>query len=461
MEQDDALLAAWKETLAHKGDAPAVLNTRGEVVRSFSQIEEEAQKFARKIDMFASGGVLAVQIGNDDSWPAIFLASLRRRLVVLPLEQTISEAQRDAVFKTSGVVAAAISRGRDVEILPPGTAAATTRFENGISLLKLTSGTTAQPRVVQFTSRQLLTDCAQICDTMGIRAVDLNFGVISISHSYGFSNLLTPLLARAVPMVLSGDRTPRAVLDDLAKTEATVFPGTPLLFQALAEIEQQPRVPKLRLCISAGAPLPREVATKFRAEFNQRIHSFYGASECGGICYDRDGLDEIDGYVGEAMKGVDLALLEPEAEVSQVRVRSAAVGAGYFPASEPDKLGDGVFTPDDLLAKCGKGFRVAGRLSDVINVAGKKVHPAEIEALLRNVPGVREVVAFGRESPRRHEEVAACVVVEAGLSESQLLEFCRQRLASWQVPRRIFVVDQIPVSERGKVSRRELARRFA
>ena len=131
------------------------------------------------------------------------------------------------------------------------------------SLLKLTSGTTAAPRAIRFRSEQLLADCDQICDTMGITDVDLNFGVIPISHSYGFSNLLTPLLVRGVPMVISRDRTPRAVLDDLARTNATVFPGMPLFYQAFCEMENVPGLPKLRLCISAGAPLSARRREKF------------------------------------------------------------------------------------------------------------------------------------------------------------------------------------------------------
>ena len=460
MRAADALLAAWEETLARKAGARAILNTRGEITRTFAQIEEEAREFARRIDIFEPGGVVALQIGNHESWPAVFLACLRRRMVALPLEQTITEAQGEAVFDTAGVVGTAVSRGGRVQILPAETPP-TARFENGISLLKLTSGTTAQPRLVQFRSEQLLADCVQICETMGIGDVDLNFGVVPISHSYGFSNLLTPLIARGVPMVLSCDRTPRAVLNDLAATNATIFPGMPVLFQAVGDIEEPPRLSNLRLCISAGAPLPAVVARMFREKFGQRIHSFYGASECGGICYDRDGNDEVDGYVGEPMKDVDLAVIDPDAEASQVRVRSAATGESYFPTEDRSKLGGGVFVPDDLLTKCGRGFRIAGRVSDVINVAGKKVHPGEIESHLRRAPGVHEVVAFGRESPRRHEEVVACVVCEAQTTEADLLDFCRQQLASWQVPRRIFIVDAIPVNERGKVSRRELAQRFA
>jgi long-chain acyl-CoA synthetase len=463
MKWDDALLVAWDETHARTKDSSAISNTQGEVVRTFRQIEEKARVFERKIDMFDAGTVVAVQIGNHEDWPSILIACLRKRLVILPLEQSMNEQQRDAALKicnASAVVAAV--PGGSVEVLPLRTPASTVVWDGRTpSLLKLTSGTTAAPRAIRFRSEQLLADCTQICQTMGIEDVDLNFGSIPISHSYGFSNLLTPLIARGVPMVLSSDRTPRALIVDLARTNATVFPGMPVFYQALAEIENVPELRKLRLCISAGAPLPIAVAQKFRQTFNLRIHSFYGASECGGICYDRKAANEIEGFVGPPMEDVDLAITASRADVSQVRVRSAAAGDGYFPEPDDEKLGNGSFVPDDLLTKTADGFRIVGRISDVINVAGKKVHPAEVELQLRRFAGVREVVAFGRESTLRHEEVVACVVVaESNISENELLEFCRGQLSGWQVPRRIFIVDQIPVNERGKISRRELARRF-
>jgi acyl-coenzyme A synthetase/AMP-(fatty) acid ligase len=114
-----------------------------------------------------------------------------------------------------------------------------------------------------------------------------------------------------------------------------------------------------------------------------------------------------------------------------------------------------------LLAVASRGFKIVGRVSDVINVAGKKVNPAEIEEALLRFRGVRQAIAFGRESALRHEEVAACVVGDGDLSEAELLEFCRRNLSAWQVPKRIFVVDLIPTNERGKISRREFTRRFA
>jgi acyl-CoA synthetase (AMP-forming)/AMP-acid ligase II len=434
MKSDDALLAAWEETLSRKGDAPAIFDTRGEVLRTFREVENRAEALLGEIAHDAR--VHAIDIGNHPDWPSHLLAALRRQIVALPLEGSITPQQREAALAMCKA--------------PPSA-----------SLLKLTSGTTAAPRAIRFRSEQLLADCIQICDTMGVGPDDLNFGVIPLSHSYGFSNLVTPLLVRGVPMVLSRDRMPRAVLDDLARTGATVFPGMPVFYQAFCEMEDPPALPKLRLCISAGAPLPLEVARKFRERFERSIHSFYGSSECGGICYDRDAALLEPGFVGQPMRGVNLELIEPNGAASRIRVRSAAAGDGYFPEPDEEKLGGGIFVPDDLLSASPGGFRIVGRISDVINVAGKKVNPAEVEAELLSFDGVRAVVVFGREAIRRNEEVAACVVADDGVREIDLLEFCRGRLSGWQVPKRIFFVKEIPVNERGKVSRRELAQRFS
>jgi long-chain acyl-CoA synthetase len=463
MKSSEALLAAWLRTVGRAKDSPAILNTQGEVVRKFSEIDECARDFERKLETFKAGNVIAIQIGNHEDWASILIACLRRRLVVLPLEQSIADQQRDAVLKIchASAVVSAVSSGNSPSLLALKTSDATADWgEHPPSLLKLTSGTTAAPRAIRFRSEQLLADCNQICDTMGISDVDLNFGVIPISHSYGFSNLLTPLIARGVPMVLSRDRLPRAVLADLAGTNATVFPGMPVFYQAFCEMEDIPVLPKLRLCISAGAPLATAVAEQFRQKFGLPIHSFYGASECGGICYDRDGPNKEDGFVGQPMEGVVIEMVDPDAPASRIRVRSAAVGDGYFPESDEAKLGGGLFVPDDLLKKTANGFRIVGRTSDVINVAGKKVNPAEVEAHLLRFSGVRQAVVFGRASILRNEEVAACVVASPGVSEVELLEFCRRELSGWQVPKRVFIVDAIPVTERGKISRRELARRF-
>ncbi len=234
----------------------------------------------------------------------------------------------------------------------------------------------------------------------------------------------------------------------------------PLFYQAFCEMPVVPALPRLRLCISAGAPLPQQVALSFRAKFGCAIHAFYGASECGGICYDGLAKEPRQGFVGPAVRGVELQPNEKPGNATQIEVRSLAVGDGYFPEPEPAKLDHGIFRPDDLVEISDAGVCLVGRLSDVINVAGKKVNPAEVEAHLLTHEAVRQAVVFGRASALRNEEVTACVVAAAGTEESALLEFCRARLSGWQVPKRIFLVPSLPANERGKISRRDLAAHF-
>ena len=484
---EDPILAAWERTRANNRDRPAIFDLQGNVGRTFLEIEERAHQFTAELEKIRPGQVLAIQIGNHPDWPSLFLACLRKRVVVLPLEQTISKEQRENALRICRVTVIVTLSSRAKLTFSRGTTGAMIRRlgqtpfkhsgvsrkrptasrddepidwqERQPSLLKLTSGTTAAPRAVRFRSEQLLADCENICETMGIINRDLNFGVIPISHSYGFSNLLMPLIVRGVSLALSNDRIPRAVIDGLATTRATIFPGMPVFYQSFCEMNEPPPLPDLRLCISAGAPLPVETAQAFREKFRREIHSFYGASECGGICYVRE-AQPVPGFVGEPMCGVALELINPEVLSSLTRVRSRAVADGYFPVPDEDKLGHGIFVPDDLLEKTACGYRIAGRSSDLINVAGKKVHPAEVEAEILRCEGVREAIVFGRESERRNQEVAACVVAK-GVTEGKLLAHCRARLSSWQVPRRIYFVEEIPVNERGKTSRRELARRYS
>src|SRR6266850_7834952 len=204
MKSSDPLLEVWEKTLARKRDAPAIFAPSGEVLRTFGEIEQRTRDLLQNIGVLPEGNVLAVQVGNHEDWPSILIGCLRKHLVVLPLEQSISEQQRAEALKIChvNVVVSAVPP----EIIRLRTTGTTPDWgERRQALLKLTYGTTATPRAIRFRSEQLLADCYQICDSMEIADDDLNFGVIPISHSYGFSNLLTPLIARGVRIVVSRD----------------------------------------------------------------------------------------------------------------------------------------------------------------------------------------------------------------------------------------------------------------
>src|SRR5205814_10364526 len=169
---------------------------------------------------------------------------------------------------------------------------------------------------------------------------------------------------------------------------------------------------------------------------NRPIDPVYGAAECGGMCYDQNAFPAVTGLGVQPMRGGGVEIIDATASASQIRVRSAAVGDGYFPEADKEKLSGGFFIPDDLLTKTENGLQIVGRISDVINVAGKKVNPVEVEAHLLRFRGVRHAVVFGRPSALRNEEVAACVVASPGVIEADLLDFCRRGLSGWQVPKR-------------------------
>ena len=342
MKSENALLRAWSETLARKGDAPAIFDTRGDVLRTFAQVENRSREFQESLGQFRAGDVVAIQIGNHEDWPSWLIALLRRELVTLPLEPGMGREERDNVLKICNAVAVIAAPkafgAENLRILPMMTSAATTGISNhwggnSPALLKLTSGTTSEPRMIRFRSEQLLADCHNICTTMGITDADINFAVIPVSHSYGFSNLITPLIARGVPMVLSSDPLPRAILDDLERSGATVFPGMPVFYQAFCELRDVPRLDRLRLCISAGAPLSLEVTRRFREKFQRPIHSFYGSSECGGICYDREEAGVEAGFVGEPMEGVSLELLRTRGGVEPCARAKRSCSRWLFPGA--------------------------------------------------------------------------------------------------------------------------------
>lgn len=440
----------WADLLATRADEAAIFSDTGVALRTFGQIELERQNWRDRLNGLPPRATVIGQLGNDPSWPALFLACLDLDLVLTPIEADISEPQLQDVLRVTQPQA--LIRVQSLERL----SAAQISWESPCpDLLKITSGTTGLPRAIRVREEHLLADCRNICASMGIGPQDTNFGIVPFSHSYGFSNLITPLIYQGTRLVCSTDRVPRAVQQHLETSGATVFPATPTLFQALGSLTDTSSLGKVRLCISAGASLPAEVGRQFHNRFGMRIHSFYGSSECGGISYDREGrIDQPTGFVGSQMDGVRITALDHD----RIAVCGANVSDGYFPTPDPEVL-DGVrFIPGDLVRFSADGIVLYGRSSDFINVAGKKVHPSAVEECLRQCPGVVDAIVFGIPSHARNEDLVAYVAGDASLSRQKLQTHCRRGLSNWQVPRDFCIVNQLPVNERGKINRAELAK---
>ena len=320
---------------------------------------------------------------------------------------------------------------------------------------KCTSATTGGSRLVAFTAEQLAADADNIVATMGLRADWPNLGVISLAHSYGFSNLVLPLLLHGIPLILAPAPLPEIVRRAVAKENAATIPAVPAIWRAWHEANAIPK--NVRLAISAGASLPLKLEMEIFKSHGLKIHNFLGASECGGIAYDATEVPrDDDALAGTPMQNVKLSLDENDCLI----VHSRAVGEMYWP-EKSDLLGDGIFQSSDLAElNDGKVF-LRGRLGDLINVAGRKIFPETIERVLLTNPKVRECLILGLagRDTGRTEIIAAVVVADAG--ESELKKFLIEKLPAWQVPRAWHFVDSLSANARGKISRAEWRKRLA
>lgn len=344
------------------------------------------------------------------------------------------------------------------QVIPPA------EVRSGMVHAKLTSGSTGQPRMVLFPGGPLAADCDQIWTTMKLRRDWPNIAVISAAHSYGFANLVLPLLLYGQPMWVCADPLPGTLRTALKAVAGPVtLPAVPALWRAWFQSGVLKGAP-IQLAISAGAPLPVELEQAIHGATGIKVHNFYGSSECGGIAYDRTDSPRADGSIaGSAMDGVDLAINEDGC----LSVSSAAVASHYWPDDgECDlraQLSAGTFVSTDKAEITTAGeVKLLGRMTDVINVAGRKVAPAEVEAVLLRHPGVLHCLVFGVPSADadRVQDIVACVNAAPGTGQRELLSAIAGQLASWQRPRHWWLTTDLVPDPRGKISRAVWRRRY-
>jgi acyl-CoA synthetase (AMP-forming)/AMP-acid ligase II len=322
--------------------------------------------------------------------------------------------------------------------------------------IKATSATGGVARWVAFRGEQLAADAANIVRTMGLRPDWPNLAAISLAHSYGFSNLVLPLLLHGIPLILAESPLPESLRSASKSVDAITLAGVPALWRAWHDARAIPG--NVRLAISAGAPLAIALEQSAFERQGLKIHNFYGSSECGGIAYDAEPTPRTDdSLAGSPMNNVRLGVDEDGC----LQVRSEAVGDTYWPQAD-ESLSGGCFRTSDL-AKLRDGMvYLCGRAGDRINVSGRKVSPEEIEAVLASHPQVRECLVLGVPSPdeARSDNIAACVVGNGTLTGEMLREYLLARLPAWQVPREWRLVKSLEAGERGKPSRAAWRRRF-
>ena len=464
-----ALAAAFAEVRRRDPGALAILDSdrKRRLVRD--DLARDAAIAGRLLDGFAPGTILAVQVPNGAAFFAAILACWERDLVPMPVDHDVAGPALDELCRATGAVAVLHADAEDRLLVRAAARddSGTVAMPAGVALLKVTSGSTGEPRAVVVEADALLAGVAQIVSTMQLEPGDRNLVTIPLAHSYAFDNVVLTLVRDGMPAVLARDLTPRRLLSVAREAGATVLPTVPFLIDVLARAKHAGALPSLRRVISAGAPLPATARERFAAAFGVRPRTFYGATECGGIAFDRDGDGDLpDGCVGAPLDGVRLVLEDADEDgIGRVRVSSPSVAAAYLPElaskAAEDVLRRGRFRTADLGRFDSRGrLQLVGRVHDVVNVGGRKVYPAEVERVIRAVPGVLDVVVTGVARSAVADALRAVVAAEPQVTRAQIAAACAQRLARYKVPRSIELVSELPRTGRGKIDRRALDARY-
>ena len=413
VKKGQMLYDAWQKVVQDRGDEVALRDLASGRSWTFAQLDRESET------RLPGAPAMVFPKGHAPEFIIAVLRAWRWGAVVCPLE----------------------AHHQPLAVLPP---------PSPCCHLKTTPATRGVPRAVAFTAEQLAADAKNIVATMGLRPDWPNLGVISMAYSYGFSNLVLPLLLHGIPLFLAPAPLPE-ILRGAAKAHWNLtVAGVPALWHAWHKAGVI--LSNVRLAISAGATLPLTLEQAVFAEHGVKIHNFYGSTECGGIAYDATETPRTDETaVGRPMKNVKVTVNRRGALV----VRGRAVGKTYWPAPEAT-LGRGVFQTCDLAEIMDGAVCLRGRTGDHINVAGRKVCPDIIEQALREHEAVDECLVFGVPSGNadRVDHIVACVTSDRHGLKEELKQFLLQKLPSWQVPREWWFVGSIEVNGHG----REMAR---
>ena len=385
-------------------------------------------------------------------------AALRRRFVV---GDTIEEGGLRAIARKVDDLEFADHWPAQWGTLDVSTAAGPTL--RGIPLHP-TSGSTGLPKIALRPGFAALEEARHYAATMAIDADDTIMSAVPMSHAYGYGvSVMVPLLSGA-SIVSTRRFSGKLLRSALADHGITVLPAVPAMLDVLAHC-QPAEFARTRWVLTAGAMLSRVVAERFRDSTGVTPCPLYGTTETGGISVATaaDGAD-VDGRVGPPMHGVSVEA-RPTAEtlgrtdIGKLFVRSSSMMAGYLDEhgriSSP--LDDEWFETGDLAWIDPDGtIRLRGRDSEVINVAGLKVVPCEVEEAINKLIGVREVRVYAGEHRSGAQIVKAAVAVDGGVTVADIRLHCEEHLVYYKRPQVVNLVDALPRTPAGKIARDQL-----
>jgi len=344
-----------------------------------------------------------------------------------------------------------------------------------VALVLHTSGSTGRPKRVPLTHGQLAISAQTVVNTYALGPEDVALCLMPLFHVHGLvaSTLATLLSGGAV--VVPSRFNPLSFWRLVKENRVSWYSAVPTIHQLLlSRMGGGPQKPagaeRLRFIRSCSAPLAVETARRMESSIGVPVLEAYGMTEAAHQMASNPlpPAPRKLGTVGPAT-GVRISVLDsegrhlPSGQPGEVVIQGPSVIQGYEnnPEANANSFVDGWFRTGDQGILDPSGYlRLTGRIKELINRGGEKISPLEVDEVLLAHPAVAEAVCFGVPHPSWGEEVAAAVVLRAEVEVSDLLAYCRDRLAEFKCPKQIHLTPSIPRTATGKIQRRAVAAAF-
>jgi 4-hydroxybenzoate-CoA ligase/benzoate-CoA ligase len=332
------------------------------------------------------------------------------------------------------------------------------------------SGSTGQPKGAMHLHGDLA-ETARLYGEgiLGMRPDDVVFSAAKLFFAYGLGNAMTFPFAAGASSVLLADRpTPQSVVGLLRSEKPTLFFGVPTLFAAiLADPTATDLGGRLRFCVSAGEPLPRDIGVRWRERYGVDILDGIGSTELLHIFVSLRPGDVRYGTTGKPVPGYEAQIVDEQdrpvrpGEIGELRVSGPSSAIAYWNNREKSLQafrGRWTYTGDKYRQDTDGYYVYCGRSDDMIKAGGQWVSPAEVESALVAHPSVLEAAVVAHKDENQLDKPKAFVVLKPGAqaSSEELQRFVKERLAPFKYPRWVDFVETLPKTATGKIQRFKL-----
>jgi 4-hydroxybenzoate-CoA ligase len=344
-----------------------------------------------------------------------------------------------------------------------------------VALWMYTSGSTGDPKAVRHVhSSPMCVARLMGQGVIGIREDDVVFSAAKLSFSYGLGNAMAfPMSVGASAILLPERPTPQAVLDTIRRHRPTIFYAVPSLYAALLaqpDIGAGAGSDRLRLCVSAGEPLPANLGERWRATVGVDVLDGIGSTEMLQTFLSNRPDDVRYGSTGRPVPGYDVKIVDenghelPDGQIGELIVRGPSAGEGYWNQRAKSRrtfAGEWTYTGDKYVRDQDGYYYYRGRIDDMFKVNGMWVSPFEVEAALVSHEAVLEAAVVGKEDGDGLIKPKAFIVLKNGYAaDERLLEtlkgHVKERAGPWKYPRWIDIRPDLPRTATGKIQRFKL-----